>query len=60
MNKSCKGVREHCKHYLREFGDVPVVSVSATLADGLDRLLQTIIKTHDDWSRHIPTWVLNE
>lgn len=55
------GVRKHCESFMREFGHVPVVACSATdpTRTGLDRLLHTVIRTHDGWSRRISTWILN-
>lgn len=54
-----EGVVLHCRQYLKEFGEVRVVSCSATEADGIDGVLQAVLETHDSWSRRISTWVLN-
>ena len=56
-----RGVRQHCEKFMREFGNVPVVASSGTdpKRAGLDKILQTVIDTHDAWSRRISTWVLN-
>ncbi|CAM9165231.1 unnamed protein product, partial [Ectocarpus fasciculatus] len=55
------GVRRHCESFMREFGHVPIVACSATdpKRTGMDKLLRTVIRTHDGWSRRISTWVLN-
>ena len=54
-----EGVILHCRQYLKEFGEVRVVSCSATEADGIEGVLQAVLETHDSWSRRISTWVLN-
>jgi GTP-binding protein len=56
-----EGVREHCESFMREFGRVPIVACSGTdpRRTGLDKLLHTVVRTHDAWSRRISTWVLN-
>ena len=57
-----EGVTVHCDAFLKEFGNIPVVSCCGTGPDkgGLDRLLKTVINTHDAWSKRISTWVLNK
>ena len=54
------GVREHCDSFMREFGSVPIVACTATEGQqGINRLLQTVLRVHDSWSKRIPTWTLN-
>ena len=53
------GVREHCDSFMREFGSVPIVACTATDGQGVQRLLQTVLRVHDSWSKRIPTWTLN-
>ena len=54
-----EGVVLHCRQYMKEFGEVRVVSCSATEADGVKGVLQAVLETHDSWSKRINTWVLN-
>ena len=54
-----KGVRLHCEHYLKDFGHIPIVTTCAIKRHGINKLLETVIKTHDAWSARINTWVLN-
>jgi len=54
-----EGVRSHIAEFLREFGDIPVVVSSGTEGKGIDRILNTVIKVHDAWSRRVSTGDLN-
>lgn len=86
------GVRKHCEAFMRDFGEIPIVSTAATTygiteayhskkaeekmidklvndeeysydsihaPQGTERLLRAIIRTHDAWSKRIPTSALN-
>lgn len=53
------GVRNHCDQFMREFGEVPIVATTAIDNKGTSRLLETVLVTHDAWSKRISTWVLN-
>jgi predicted GTPase len=53
------GVKEHIAEFMREFGEVPIVVSSGTKQQGVDRILNTVIKVHDAWSRRIDTGSLN-
>eukprot|EP01034_Spumella_vulgaris_P026595 gene26595-33197_t len=52
-------VKKHTETFMREFGDVPVVPCSGTEGNGINRLLETVISTHDAWSKRINTGLLN-
>lgn len=52
-------VSEHCQKSLSDFGEVAVVCCVAKDREGINRLLHTVLKVHDSWSRRIDTWVLN-
>eukprot|EP01041_Mallomonas_annulata_P001077 gene1077-2106_t len=54
-----EGIKEHCKRYLPELGEIPVVCCVALRNEGINSLLYTVIKAHDAWSQRIDTWVLN-
>ena len=54
-----RGVRKHCEHYLKEFGHIPIVTTCALQQQSINKLLKTVIKTHDAWSARINTWILN-
>lgn len=55
-----ESVRKHCETFIKEFGEVHVVSTSATENEGVHRLLNTVISTHDAWSARVNTWILNK
>lgn len=53
------GVSRHANEFLREFGEVPVVSSCGIKKEGIGRLLRTVIATHDGWSKRFSTATLN-
>lgn len=54
-----QGVVLHCRQYMKEFGEVRVVSCSALNKEGVDRVLDVVTQVHDSWSKRVSTWVLN-
>jgi predicted GTPase len=62
------GVREHTEEFMREFGNIPIISCSALYGQteatqsvsGVDAVLREVIRTHDAWSFRVDTWVLNK
>jgi GTP-binding protein len=54
-----ENVKSHAEDFFKEFGDVPVVSCSGLRKKNIPRILDTVLKTHDAWSRRIDTWLLN-
>ena len=46
-----EGVRKHCEASLREFGEVKVVAFSALKKSGIEKALDSVIQTHDAWSK---------
>lgn len=52
-------VQEHVNTFLRDFGHVPVIPVSALYQDNIDNILKVAIQVHDSWSKRVNTWVLN-
>jgi GTP-binding protein len=54
-----QGIVLHCRQYMKEFGEVKVVSCSASEQDGVNDVLDAVLETHDSWSKRVSTWVLN-
>ena len=54
------GVRKHCEQFMREFGNIPIVSCAASEGAGVRRVLDTVLRTHDAWSNRVSTWILNK
>lgn len=59
-NQYEEGIRRHTEEFLREFGQVPVITCTALEGNGAKRLLETVVAVHDAWSKRVPTWVLNK
>jgi GTP-binding protein len=56
-----KQVSEHIKESIHSFQhDLPVIACSALTREGLSRILSQAIHVHDQYSKKLPTWVLNE
>lgn len=53
------GVREHCDALMKEFGEVPIIACSGIEGGNLNRILDSVIETHDAWSKRIETPTLN-
>ena len=52
-------LREQADEKLTQMKGVPLVAVSALTGEGLDRLMQAIVKAHETWNKRIPTSALN-
>ncbi len=52
-------LREVADEKLTQMKGVPLVAVSALTGEGLDRLMQAIVKAHEIWNKRIPTSALN-
>jgi GTP-binding protein len=55
-----KGFIEHAERMLPQLRGAQVVHLSAETGRGLDRLMPSVIKSHDDWSTKIKTRDLND
>ena len=55
-----KGFIEHAERMLPQLRGAQVVHLSAETGRGLDRLMPSVIKAHDDWSTRIKTRDLND
>jgi GTPase len=54
-----KHLRTEADHWLPQAKGMPVVPVSGLTGEGLDRLLDAVVKIHDVWNRRVPTAALN-
>ena len=52
-------IRHRMRHRLGQVSKLPIVTISVLTGRGLDRLMPTIIETHDRWATRIPTGQLN-
>ncbi len=52
-------LREVADEKLTQMKGVPLVAVSALTGEGLNRLMQAIVKAHEIWNKRIPTSALN-
>jgi GTP-binding protein len=52
-------LREEADRALPQVKGVPVVALSATSGEGLDRLMAAVMDAHAVWNRRVPTAVLN-
>lgn len=52
-------LREEADRALPQVKDVPVVALSATSGEGLDRLMAAVMDAHAVWNRRVPTAALN-
>jgi len=52
-------LREMADEKLTQMKGVPLVAVSALTGEGLDRLMQAVVKAHEIWNKRIPTSALN-
>jgi len=52
-------LRQEADRKLQQVRGVPVVAVSGLTGEGLDRLMQAVVDTHQVWNRRVPTNPLN-
>jgi len=52
-------LRQEADHRLPQVKGVPIVAVSGLTGDGLDRLMQAVVDSHEVWNRRLPTNTLN-
>ena len=52
-------LRRQAAEKLRQLPGVPLVAVSGTTGEGLDRLMQAIVDAYEVWNRRVPTAALN-
>jgi GTP-binding protein len=52
-------LREEADRALPQVKGVPVVALSATSGEGLDRLMAAVMDAHAVWNRRVPTAALN-
>jgi GTP-binding protein len=55
-----KTLREEAEHLLPQVKGAPVVPLSGLSGEGIDKMMQALIETHDVWCRRVPTAKLNE
>ena len=58
-DKRLAELREKCTRLLPQIKGVPLVPVSATTGQGLDRLMQAVLAADALWNRRLPTHALN-
>jgi GTP-binding protein len=51
--------REEADRRLPQVKGVPVIGVSGLTGEGLDRLMQAVVDSHEVWNRRVPTAALN-
>jgi GTP-binding protein len=54
-----KKLRDEADHWLPQVKGVPVAAVSGLTGEGLDRMMQAVIKAHAVWNRRVGTSALN-
>ena len=52
-------LRQEADRKLQQVRGVPVVAVAGLTGEGLDRLMQAVVDTHQVWNRRVPTNPLN-
>jgi GTP-binding protein len=52
-------LRQEADRKLQQVKGVPVIAVSGLSGEGLDRLMQAVVDTHQVWNRRVPTNPLN-
>jgi GTP-binding protein len=52
-------LREQAEDKLRQMKGVPLVAVSGSTGEGLDRLMQAIVDAYEVWNKRVPTSALN-
>jgi GTP-binding protein len=52
-------LRQEADRKLQQVRGLPVVAVSGLTGEGLDRLMQAVVDTHQVWNRRVPTNPLN-
>jgi GTP-binding protein len=52
-------LREQADEKLTQMKGVPLIAVSALTGEGLDRLMQAVMKAHETWNKRIATSALN-
>ena len=52
-------MRQEADRKLQQVKGVPVVAVSGLTGEGLDRLMQAVVDTHQVWNKRVPTNPLN-
>ena len=58
-NLAPKHLRTEADHWLPQAKGMPVVPVSGLTGEGLDRLLDAVVKIYEVWNRRVPTASLN-
>jgi GTPase len=52
-------LRQEADRRLQQVKGVPVIAVSGLTGEGLDRMMQAVVDTHQVWNRRVPTNPLN-
>src|SRR5215207_272814 len=55
-----KELRENAARLLPQVRGAPLVPISGLAGEGLDRLMQAVLRAHEVWNRRIPTAKLNQ
>ncbi|MDQ2764296.1 MAG: ribosome biogenesis GTPase Der, partial [Pseudomonadota bacterium] len=58
-NAARKAIKERLEDSLAQMKGIPVVTLSALTAAGMDRLLPAVRQAHEVWNKRIPTGELN-
>ncbi len=54
-----KKLREDVDHWLPQGKGAPIIAVSGQAGEGLDRLMQAVVKIHEIWNKRLTTASLN-
>jgi GTP-binding protein len=54
-----KHLRAEADHWLPQAKGMPIVPISGLMGEGLDRLMDEVVETHEVWNRRVPTAALN-
>ena len=54
-----KKLREEADHWLPQANGMPIVPISGLRGEGLDRLMDEVVKIYEVWNRRVPTAALN-
>ncbi|WP_035982296.1 ribosome biogenesis GTPase Der [Bradyrhizobium sp. STM 3843] len=52
-------LRSDADHWLPQVSGVPIVAVSGLMGEGIDRLMEAIVKAYAVWNKRVPTSALN-
>ena len=58
-NIAPKDLRAEADHWLPQAKGMPVVPISGLTGEGIERLLDAVVKIHEVWKRRVPTAALN-